>query len=137
MAGQTQDAAIGGKTYTLSPWCPKDFAEFAKHLREQRYALHCRHSATMTEAVAERIALKLLSAHFTDDDLRDHLHTPEGGLFMIWRSVLKLHPDVTLDSLSPTPEEVETVSRIINAMTGGGENPPPAADQSMKSTSSP
>ncbi|HDY88885.1 MAG TPA: hypothetical protein ENH82_12335 [bacterium] len=117
---KTTDFEIGGKTYTLTETHLGDFAKFKSFLRSRMIAEILDASKDMDRG--ERIVLiaEVQKSGVSDIDAQRELNTVDGMLFMIYRSMVVNHPEITFDDVMImfSSDEIEKLE-LASAIQGG------------------
>ena len=99
--GTCVDVEIEGATYTLSPWAPIDEMKWIEHVRQQKFSMLCENSDKLSDAKFQKLAANILSAYQVDD-----VNLLEKFAFAVYRSLIKKHPDITLETVLNWSSEV-------------------------------
>ncbi len=115
---------IKGKEYKLGVYGVKDLADFRQYIKGRRIQIL---QETITDS-AERMELIDHVAESNINEMKE-LSNMDGVRFMLWRSLRKHQPEITLeesDELIDLNNMVE-ISNIIKNMGGEVKNPPKRA----------
>jgi len=119
------DITIKGKEYKLGIFGMRDLADFRQYVKGQRIKLI---QDTITNA-DERIKIisGLLDGHV--DEMKE-MSTMDGVCFMLWKSLQKYQPDITLVDVDKLVD-LDNIKEISNAITqigGQVKNSPKAKE---------
>jgi hypothetical protein len=117
------DIELSGKTYTITETSLADYAAFKSYLRSRRLKEVIEAAADLS--AGERITLvsELARKPLSEYECELEAETAEGVIFMLWRSMLPSHPDLTLDKLySIMGNDAEKMAEIA-AISRGIETP--------------
>ena len=126
-AGLGQTVDIGGKPYEFRPLKMGDLAAFQKYLRDGRLDAIKRQNLPTTERQALRRSI--LKDPVSGDEMDAEMSTFDGCLFLLWRSLRKSMPAITLDevgdlfSMKEVVDAMEVI-RVISGFEDDDENPP-------------
>lgn len=131
LAGSTFPVTLGGTQYNVTPLGPGDFAALERHLRVERYAIHCEARASMPADEYERRARQLLSLPFSPQDIASQIESGPGMQFLLTRSIRKQHPDFDAARVDASVDEwktaVETMLGISSTGDGDADPTKPAS----------
>lgn len=122
ITGSGVPITIKGKEYKLGVFNMRDLADFRQYIKGQRIKII---QETITDSV-ERIELinNILEGNVNETK---ELSTMDGVCFMLWRSLQKYQPDMTLKEADELVD-LDNIAEISNVMTkiGGKVKNPPA-----------
>lgn len=124
IAGSGIEITIKGKEYKLGTYGVKDLADFRQYIKGRRVKIL---QETITDS-AERIELIDRVIQGNIDEMRE-LSNMDGVRFMLWRSLQKYQPEMTLedaDKLIDLDNMVE-MANIVRNIGGKVKNPPKGA----------
>lgn len=112
---------IKGKEYKLGVFGVKDFADFRQHLKGQRVKV-------LQECIADREErIELITAIMEGNvNEQKELSSMDGVSFMLWRSLQKYQPEITLEDSDKLVDldNVGEIFHIIMNLGGQAKNPP-------------
>ena len=99
--GEPIKLQLGGKEYLAHPLRLGDFAAFETWLREQRLAtlLNSPAAARLDPRVKASTIAMLLAGVFNEADLLREMTTVTGMAFLVWRSLLRGSPEMTMEQV--------------------------------------
>lgn len=118
---------IGGKAYKFSAWGPRDFAAARQHITSQKIQALFATADAMTGPdraafLAERpqAIAGVASKWVPQEEVAEFMGSPEGMAFMVQRSLLPFHPDVSIDDAMRLASRMADVLPAIMAHSGMG-----------------
>lgn len=122
------DGPDGKTTYAAMPLTMGDLAEFQRHLHNQRL----KNTLVLMEGITGEDRADLIQqasrAAIDDEDMQRAMESFDGFRFILWRSLRKGVPELTLEATGELFKiaDLERVLPIIQAISGIDENPPKA-----------
>jgi hypothetical protein len=124
IAGSGMPVTIKGKEYMLGIFDMRDLADFRQYIKGQRIKVI---QETISDS-AERIELinKIIEGNV--DEMKE-LRTTDGVCFMLWKSLQKYQPEITLKDADELIDldNVNEITNIIMKIGGQVKNPPERA----------
>lgn len=115
---------LRGEKYTMTPLCVLDYAELESRIKSRNYQIHTQHSKDLDHSVAVEVALKLLGAHVSQEQLSKALATQDGSLFLMQKSLEKRQPDFDIYKMNLNAQEIDMLVLAIfgiNSVDGAPE----------------
>ena len=128
--GRDVEVELGGKMYTMAQLTLGDWRAFRGWIRSRRIRDFALYAKDLAADEKQKVLVELSSQTISEQDQVSEFITPEGMIYMLWRSFKHGSPDLTLEKLESMLED-EDIS-VLNAMfeglnTEGEESPPPKA----------
>lgn len=121
IAGSGIEITIKGKEYKLGIFGMRDLADFRQYIKGQRIKII---QESITDSI-ERIELinNILESNVNETK---ELSTMDGVCFMLWRSLQKYQPEMTLKDADELIDldNIAEISNVIMKMGGQVKNPP-------------
>ena len=131
--GRDVEVELGGKMYTMAQLTLGDWRAFRGWIRSRRIRDFALYAKDLAADEKQRVLVELSSQTISEQDQVSEFITPEGMIFMLWRSFKHKNKDLTLEQLESLLEDEDIV--VLNAMfeglntEGSEENPPPKAGE--------
>ncbi len=134
VAGTGLTLELGGKSFELSPASVDDMAEFAAWVRAKSLQAFVDADTAIDPATRIQVIAELSSRPLPADLIETHMQSIAGMRYMIWLSLRKKNPDMTLEQVSEmidaeNVKELHAVTRSI----GGTANINPTEDKTEES----
>lgn len=132
-AGAGATIKLKGKDYTIKPMTIGDWVEFRSYIRSKRIEDFAKASFVMDPVDKVQGMVMLASQTITETDIENEAITPEGMIFMLWRTFMKTDPELTMEDVSDLMqgEDVQSLAAISNGLSGGDEGNPPLAEAAI------
>ncbi|KKN89729.1 hypothetical protein LCGC14_0235750 [marine sediment metagenome] len=126
-AGKGVTLTIKGKEYEFSPITLGDLADFEKHIRSEKLNIFMLEAKDLPVAERKEIIIELCRQGLDPLAVEQHMNSLDGVRFLLWKSLSKKHPDLTLDGVSELVDmqNLEEVSAVVQSIgAGDAVNPP-------------
>lgn len=120
LALKTTTIELSGKEYTFTETTLSDITAFRNHIRS--YRLRAVMDASMGCTTGERVMMiaEIQKQVISDEEVFREMATIEGMIYMAWRSLLHVHPDITLEYtaelLGRNRDSIQDVSVAVNSL---------------------
>ena len=116
-AGEPLTIELNDKIYTISPLTIGDYIALRSRIRGQRLSNFLANCSGIPSDEKVKIITSLSSQTITEEDLLEEATTTDGTMFMLWRMLIKKHPEMTLEEIQENMDEDTMTS--LNALTSG------------------
>ena len=127
-SGKGIEIELGGRKMKISPLTMGDLAEFQAYVRAGRLKSAVAALREMDASERMPIIRGLLKEPIADADMEAEMASPSGSRFILWRSLRRAQPDLTIEQVGDlvTTEDVPNLLAVVEALSGTTENPPAA-----------
>lgn len=94
---KTMEIDIKGEKYTLTETTISDFCAMRSHIKSQRLKDIVNSTESMSIGEKTIIISEISKTFVTDRELEEYSASVDGIVFMLFRSISKKHPDITLE----------------------------------------
>ena len=112
---------IKGKEYKLGIFGMRDLADFRQYIKGQRIKI-------IQESIADNIERITIINNILDGNVNEtkELSTMDGVCFMLWKSLQKYQPEMTLKDVDDLIDlnNIAEISNVIMKIGGQVKNPP-------------
>ena len=112
---------IKGKEYKLGIFGMRDLADFRQYIKGQRIKI-------IQESIADNIERIAIINNILDGNVNEtkELSTMDGVCFMLWKSLQKYQPEMTLKDVDDLIDlnNIAEISNVIMKIGGQVKNPP-------------
>jgi len=122
---ETVTVEIDAHNWTVSPIGYADLQALRSHIRSRRVVDFRAAAGDLPVDERVKIIASLAAREVTVEDLDAELATADGPIFLVWRSLVKNHPDVTLDKAAKLVGAQAGLTQTVTAISGllSGEEP--------------
>ena len=128
-AGRGVEIELRGKKWKLSPLTMGDLADFQGYLRSER--LKAVAGGLLALPIEERTALlrQVVREPVDSADMDAEMASPAGSRYILWRSLRRLHPEMTLELVGDliTTADIEALTSMVAALSSGDDAEDPTA----------
>lgn len=121
IVGSGVPVVIKGKEYKLGIFSMRDLADFRQYIKGQRIVVI--QESTIDETVKIKLINSILESNINEVE---ELSNMDGVCFMLWKSLQKFQPEMTLDDADKLIDldNIAEISNIISNIGGRVKNPP-------------
>lgn len=124
-AGQSIELIIGEKKWKMFPLTVGDLAAFQEYLRNKRLAAAMKITGSLKPDQAVDLLGGIIRAPIDGEQMDREMETIDGCQFVLWRSLRRGQPSLTLDQLGDmfTVEELmKSLLPLLQKLSGIGDD---------------
>ena len=125
-AGSSVEITLKGKTYRLSPLTIGDLADFETWIKS-RVISNARETVKGLDPDERlRMLSMIINQAISQEDIQKAMSTASGGRYLLWLSLRKAQPDITLEKLDEVFDvsSIQEVLSVLDSISQGSDQNP-------------